>query len=237
MTGQRFIRSAELSSGTTAAGVRHDLRHVLATLQVLLQVADGAGSAPPGQLPHLVSAARREARLALELLESLPHPQEAGSRATAVPAVASPEPGGVCHLDEVLRTAAEVTFRGGRTVKVQTVPSLLVPLPQTAVTRIVRNLLWNALAATADSGAVELHAAPTDVPGLPSAEQRHVRLEVHDDGPGIGAGGTHRAGGAGLSVVRSLVLPVGGWLVMGRSPLGGACAAVTLPAAGATVPA
>jgi signal transduction histidine kinase len=56
-----------------------------------------------------------------------------------------------------------------------------------------------------------------------------VRIEVHDDGRGPGSGSFHRPGGVGLSVVRSLVLPAGGWLVLGRSPQGGACAAVTLP--------
>jgi signal transduction histidine kinase len=108
-----------------------------------------------------------------------------------------------------------------------------VALPRPALVRVVGNLLRNAITATGAGGTVQLRAVELPVQaagtGQLGLDPTHVRIEVHDDGPGPGPDGFHRGGGLGLSIVRSLVLPTGGWLVLGRSPLGGACAAVTLP--------
>jgi signal transduction histidine kinase len=106
-----------------------------------------------------------------------------------------------------------------------------VPLPAVSLARVVRNLLGNALATPGGStvllrGMRVAGPAGSGEPGPP-----HVRLEVHDDGRGPAPAGFRRSGGIGLEVVRSIVVPVGGWLVLGSSPVGGACAAVTLPGA------
>jgi signal transduction histidine kinase len=110
---------------------------------------------------------------------------------------------------------------------------LHVVMPRIGLARIVRNLLGNALVATPPGGTVRLLArrdgARPGGNGIRGVTQSHVRLEIHDEGPGPGRVGFHRGGGLGLDVVRSLVLPSGGWLVLGRSRFGGACAAVTLP--------
>lgn len=131
----------------------------------------------------------------------------------------------------VLRAAAAATQPRGHSIQVDAEGPLHVAMPRTALARVVRNLLGNALAASPRGGTVRLVARRDEAPGTSApVTGSHVRVEVHDDGPGPGARGFHREGGLGLEVVRSLVLPAGGWLVLGTSPDGGACAAVTLPA-------
>jgi signal transduction histidine kinase len=207
----------------TGAGIRHDLRHELATLQVLLASAQHDPAADPSSLPALLATASAEIRYALDLVDGLP--------ADPLPTPAG-EPGGrqVCDLDVVLHSAARAAGAGTRSVTVDSEPDLLVALPSVSLGRVVRNLLGNALAA--DGGSTVLlrgmrvgaGEAGSDDPGP------RVRLEVHDDGRGPGRDGFRRGGGIGLEVVRSVVVPAGGWLVLGRSRSGGSCAAVTLPA-------
>lgn len=229
MTEQR-VASLPPVHDPAATGLRHDLRHTLSTLQTLLSVADVDGDTPAERLRGLVSTARREAGLAVTLLESLlsivePSPEGAGAEHAT-------QPEQTCDLGDVLRAAAEVTDGLGRTVTVQAGPALSAPLSRTAMTRVVRNLLSNALAATAVGGCIELRGRRVDMAGKADRDGSSIRLEVHDDGPGIPPAGVYRPGAAGLPVVRSLVLPVGGWLVIGSSHLGGACVSVTLPSAG-----
>jgi signal transduction histidine kinase len=209
------------------SGVRHDLGHVLSTLQALLAVAESPAATPPDQIRHLVATARREAGLALELLALLPTRDDDGARADE----AAVMPASVCDLAEVLHAAAGTVAPTGPTVVVRSRPPLLVPMSHTAMTRVVRNLLTNATAAAGAVGSVELRGRRVRSTGRHGDRRSFVRLEVHDDGPGFPVRGAYRPGGMGLSVVRSLVLPAGGWLVLGRSPRGGACACVTLPEA------
>jgi len=213
------------------SGIRHDLRHQLATLQNLFS---GAVSDPSA----LVDTARSEVGYAMELLDALP----SGSPAIPVPRSGSrtPQPTGsespdVSDVAGVLRTAARASVAGGRTVLVDARPPLHVAMSRTGLVRVVRNLLGNAVSAAGPSGTVLLRATQVDPCSVRQSRgdaiRSHVRLDVHDDGPGPGKTGFHRSGGVGLDVVRSLILPAGGWLVLGRSPYGGACASVTLPSA------
>lgn len=205
----------------SGAGVRHDLRHELATLQALVASAQQDPAADPASLRALLATASAEIRYALDLVDGLPTDP-------APAAAGAPGARQVCDLDAVLRSAARAAGAGGRSVAVESEPGLLVSLPSVSLARVVRNLLGNALAAP-EGSAVLLRGlraeAGSDDPGP------QVRLEVHDDGRGPARGGFRRGGGLGLEVVRSIVVPAGGWLVLGRSPSGGACAAVTLPAA------
>lgn len=228
MTGENLSEQTGVLPGA-APGVRHDLRHALSTLQTLLTVAEARGPAVPDQVRRLMATARREAGLALDLLEALPARDDVAGHPVLAAEVA-PGPDEVCDLDGVLRAAADTVARTGRTVVVASSPPLLVPLSRTAMMRVVRNLLTNAVVATGDTGSVELRGIREE-PAERADGRSVIRLEVHDDGPGLPAHGAHRPGGQGLSVVRSLVLPAGGWLVLGRSPRGGACACVSLPEA------
>jgi two-component system, OmpR family, sensor histidine kinase MprB len=223
--------------GGIASDVRHDLRHELATLRTLFTVAQDDSTMDPAKLRTLLATATSEVSYALDLLDTLPPP----SARHAVPGLGALSPAGgqqaaaAQHADlaGVLRDAAAVA-PGGPSVTVEAAGPLHVAMPRTALVRVVRNLLGNAVAATNDGGAVLLRAERTGPgsAGPAGAEpEGHVRLEVHDDGPGPGRTGFSRSGGQGLTVVRTLVLTAGGWLVLGRSARGGTCASVTLPAA------
>lgn len=101
------------------------------------------------------------------------------------------------------------------------------------VHQIVSNLIVNAAEATKCAGRIEVRI------------ERHggsVALEVHDDGPGIPADrratlfdaleSTKSDGsGLGLFSVKACASALGGAVVAGDSPLGGACFRVLLPAA------
>ena len=237
-------RSSEVPDGhDVTSGVRHDLRHELATLRTLLDVAVEDGSLDADAVRRVVATAHTEVGVALDLLEALPIPtpraplrgEPAHGAVTRRPA-AMPSSADlpVCEVDAVLRAAADATTSREHRVAVDAVAPLHVAMRHIELTRVARNLLGNALAATPPGGTVRLIAqqdAPTrGRPRQESATRSYVRLEFHDEGPGPGATGFHRTGGLGLDVVRSLVLPAGGWLVLGRSPFGGACASVILPA-------
>jgi signal transduction histidine kinase len=224
---QQLVTSHPTVQAPTVPGLRHDLRHALATVQALLAAADAPGDLAPERVRALVSGAHGEAGLALTLLDSLLALVEAP---TAVPAGdAGARTDETCDLVAVLEAAAVVVQGLGRTVPVRAARPLRAPLSSTAATRVVRNLVSNAVKATRPGGIIELRGLRVDYSGRVARDGTFVRLEVHDDGPGIPAAGLYRPGAAGLSVVRSLVLPVGGWLVIGRSPHGGACVSVTLP--------
>jgi signal transduction histidine kinase len=197
-----------------SSDVRHDLRHELATLRTLFAVAQDEPDLDPAELRSLLATATGEVSYALDLLDAVP---QAGSLPAAGPSSPAPR----TDLAAVLSDAAAVA-RGGVVVHVEAVGPLYVSMPRTALVRVVRNLLGNAVAALDGTGTVLLRAECIGADGP-------VRLEIHDDGPGPGRSGFSPSGGQGLTVVRTLVLTAGGSLVLGRSPSGGTCASVTLP--------
>jgi signal transduction histidine kinase len=216
------------ASAGSAPSLRHDLRHELATVQALVAAA-GDPTLDRGRIAVLIATAGTQVGQALQLLDelgaALPTPTQPG---TAPPAPGARPVISGCDVEPVLQSAARASAASDRSITVSCAAPGRVLLPRTALVRVVGNLVRNAIAATEVGGTVQLRAV--EVP-RGSGQPAHLRVEVHDDGPGPGPDGFSRAGGVGLSVVRSLVLPAGGWLTMGRSPLGGACAAVTLPQA------
>jgi signal transduction histidine kinase len=212
-------RSVSQQPATVSSGVRHDLRHELATLRTLFAVAQDDPTLDPAGLRALLATATGEVSYALDLLDTLP------GESVGVPAVDQPTHGQYADLAGVLRDAVAAAAPGGASVVVEAAGPLYVAMSRTALVRVLRNLLGNAVTATGGGGTVVLRAERLDPDG-------YIRLEIHDDGPGPGRAGFSRPGGQGLTVVRSLVLAAGGWLVLGRSPTsGGTCASVTLPAA------
>lgn len=113
---------------------------------------------------------------------------------------------------------------------------------ETLLLQVVINLLANAvqgIATVRDHGTIQLRA---------SATRRHVRVDVRDDGPGIGPELRERvfepffsskasgAGtGLGLTLSRDIVRDHGGDLRVVRSRRPGACLRITLPASAAVV--
>jgi signal transduction histidine kinase len=227
MTVHDIDRWRPASAGSVPS-LGHDLRHELATLQALVAAA-GDPTLERERVAVLLATAGTQVGQALQLLDdlgaALPTPTQPGNapRAPGARPVVSE-----CDVEPVLQSAARASAPSDRSISVSCGSRARVLLPRTALVRVVGNLVRNAIAATEVGGTVQLRAV-----GVPrgSGQRAHLRVEVHDDGPGPGPDGFSRAGGVGLSVVRSLVLPAGGWLTLGRSPLGGACAAVTLPQA------
>jgi signal transduction histidine kinase len=216
------------ASAGSAESLRHDLRHGLATVQALVAAA-GDTTLDRERVDALLATAGTQVSEALQLLDdfgaALPSP---APPRTVLPAPGARRAPAECDVEPVLRSAARASAPSGRSISVSCPSPWRVLLPRTALVRVVGNLLRNAVSATDAGGTVQLTAV--EVPSEPG-QPAHLRIEVHDDGPGPGPDGFSRAGGIGLSVVRSLVLPAGGWLLLGRSRLGGACAAVTLPQA------
>jgi signal transduction histidine kinase len=87
------------------------------------------------------------------------------------------------------------------------------------VWRALANLVENACRAAGAGGSVLVKV---------SAGAEGARLEVHDSGPGWGAGPTGTAT-LGLSIVRSTAAAHGGHLETGTGELGGAAACLVLP--------
>ena len=105
------------------------------------------------------------------------------------------------------------------------------------IAQVVRNLLANARRAAGEDGVVELSAAAAadrlvvyvddDGPGIPEAERQRVVDRFHrvQSGRARGSGGS----GLGLAISRSVAEALGARVWIGRSPLGGARAALELP--------
>jgi signal transduction histidine kinase len=92
-----------------------------------------------------------------------------------------------------------------------------------ALRRAITNLSDNACRAAGDAGHVEVRVA--------WADGDTVIVEVHDSGPGFGAGPRGRAT-LGLAVVQRVAVSHGGQIIVSASPLGGACVRLELPVGG-----
>ncbi len=99
---------------------------------------------------------------------------------------------------------------------------ILVSADRAAVTRIVINLLGNALKFTPTAGRVSVDVA-RDGPD--------IRLTVTDTGPGLSAGVSATGEGLGLILVRALCALHGGALEFAVAPGGGTVATARLPIA------
>jgi len=134
---------------------------------------------------------------------------------TEVPDIEIP---GVIDLAPLAARAGENTklmFRGTVTTAVE---PALVRAAAVDVTRLLNNLLENAVRAAMPNGTIELSVA--------NEGSRSV-IRLADSGPGFldRTNGT----GIGLAVVAALSVKLGGELMLGRSSLGGALIAVSLP--------
>jgi signal transduction histidine kinase len=97
------------------------------------------------------------------------------------------------------------------------------PLPLPLLRIVLRNLIANAVAASAST--VRLTSRPS---------RKSWRLTVEDDGAGFGAPERARGGGngIGLALCRRIIERRGGSLELGESSLGGARVSVSLPGSG-----
>jgi PAS domain S-box-containing protein len=212
--------------------VRSPLTVVLGSLEVM-QVEHASELSDAGR--RLLAMGENSARRALDLLETVLDLSrlEAGQMPLArVP----------CELGSMAREAAGVlgTLQGGRSVSVEAPQQgVRVQADRELLARVLQNLLTNAFKATsAKDGRVRL---------VVSEEGGGVRVEVHDNGPGIPPEHRERvfdkfaqvdepearrphSSGLGLTFCRLAVEAHGGCIGVKGSDLGGSAFWISLPA-------
>lgn len=218
-------------AGEFASAVAHDLRNVLTVAE--LEVDELVTQAPPDAKAAAVESVRglREAlgelgQLSARLVELGGGPVR--RRPVDLTALAR----------EVVRFAQRHPKLRGREVRLEASAGLRGTVDRLLLQRALLNLLLNAADATDPAGRIQVRVA---------ADASGVRLEVHDDGPGVPADAreeifrafrTRRGDGTGLGLfsVAMTAQGHGGRATVEDSPLGGACFRLELPAEGATSP-
>ncbi|WP_214404313.1 sensor histidine kinase [Pseudonocardia lacus] len=189
-------------------GVVHDLGNGLSTMAVLLEAAR-EGAVPTFGLLELVE--QETARL-LAVLHSTRPTSDAGDR--------EPEAIGV---RDVLAPIARVAAHTGRAdVRLLPGADAEVRVDRAALSRVVGNLVDNAVRAAGADGTVLLTV---------HGDAGCVAIDVVDDGPGFPFG-PPGSGGLGLELVTRLLTACGGRLELDAVAPRGTRARVVLPAAG-----
>lgn len=115
-----------------------------------------------------------------------------------------------------------------------------VPMDRDQMQQVIMNLVLNALEAIGEDGKIEVAA---DVIVYHVLNQRCLRIQVLDNGPGLPEGMVHRVfdpfyttkpsgTGLGLHICQNIVLEHGGRIEAGNRPDGGALLSVYLPLEG-----
>ena len=229
------LRRSDAAKTTILRSVSHDLRSPLTAIRaaaealanpvVMLSEADEA------RLVETVAAeTRRLSRLVDDLLDL-----------SRLEAGASPPEPELWTVDDLVgRTLAEVGERADR-VTVETTTSLQpVRVDAAQVTRVVANLIDNALKFSPADGVVELLAGLEDDeltirvldrgPGLTDAELTRI-FEPFEHGDAV----ANRGAGLGLAIARGFTQANGGIIWAERRPGGGSVFVVSLPVATAEV--
>lgn len=204
------------------ADAAHELRTPIAGLTAALEVAERhpETAADPGWTASLAEGHRRLARLVNDLLELASLDGRAHHRRKPVSLAGIVE-------DSVRRSApAGVALRTG------TVQAATVSGDETQLTRLVANLVDNAVRYARSTVEVSVTAQATiivtdDGPGIPAPDRdrvwgRFVRL---DDDRARASGGT----GLGLALVKEIAAAHGGTVEITDAPAGGTVVIVRLP--------
>ncbi|MGQ9367289.1 sensor histidine kinase [Azospirillum sp. ST 5-10] len=198
------------------AAVSHDLRTPITNLRLRVELLE------EGETKQRMLENVKELRLTAEAMLSFAR-EEGGEDARTVDLASLVE--SVC--EDMADLGAPVTFQGA--------PKLPVVCRPTAMRRVVRNLVDNAIA----------YGASAKVSVLP--EGNEVRVLVEDRGPGIAPDELERVFepfvrleasrnrctggvGLGLSIARSIARGHGGDIHLENQPGGGLCAVLVLPA-------
>lgn len=219
---RRFTDDAAHELRTPLTAVKTHLQVLRLSLgrQVQPAVADALAHADEGMLRMQRSLEQ------LLLLARLEAGEEAQSEASCNPEQAARE--------AIKEVEASCRCPGRIEVDMQA-PSCSLPVPDRLVVSGVRNLLENALRASAPGGEVRLEVS--------SDTQARVVFRVLDRGPGMTEeeraqavrrfwrrGRTGQGSGLGLSIVDAIAKRYGGALRLSPRPTGGLCAELVLPA-------
>jgi len=183
----------------------HDLRQPVAAISALVAAAETVEGIPDevlGRLNQIQEESRRISGFIRQSLEGslAPVPLDAGALAVGVA--------------DMIETA------GGGSIQIVADANATVVADESALRRTLANLLDNAVRAAGDDGAV-----------LVTVHSRGpwVSFDVHDSGPGFGAG-PPGSSGLGLQIAERFATMLGGEITMLRSHLGGTLARLLLPA-------
>jgi signal transduction histidine kinase len=226
-TRDRLVQSAKMAGlGTLAGGVAHEFNNLLGGILGCLESARAEVTAP--RALEDLGVAQRTARRASTLVRALLDVARPGERAFAAVDLDA-------LVTDVVRSALPTARRDGVDLAWEAGAALPVLGDAGQLHQVVLNLVTNALQAAGRAGHIRL-AARRDGP--------RIELTVEDDGPGVAPElrdrifepfYTTRDGGTGLGLFISygIVERHGGRLEVERSPLGGACFRLSLPAADA----
>jgi signal transduction histidine kinase len=190
---------------TVSAALAHDIGHELATLSCLVSAvrADPALSTLHADSHRRLGLIEREVERLQELV---------GLR--------SGTPDDTDDTDVSLRglvaeVADPLALRGPATVLTDPSPDVRLPVDGRLLWRLLANLAQNAVRAAGPGGTVRfrIHAGPPPV------------VEIHDDGPGFGAGPSGHAG-LGLPTAHHLAARCGAVVTFGPAAGGGTVATI-----------
>ena len=222
------------------SGVSHELRTPMTQIRMLSELLETEGFKTPAERSRAINVIHREALRLTNLVDNILEFTRLRRGNGAIAA-------GRVELGAVLRETAEalrplLEAQGTRLELVAAAGPMLVQGDRDAVSRIVRNLVENAVKYGPAAQTIRVTLERSDAP--PGA-----RLTVDDEGPGIpfaerariwqpyyrlerdrnaAAGGS----GLGLSVVADLAELLGGSVSVGEAPTSGARFTVLLPRAG-----
>ena len=220
------LEAAEEERRIFLASVGHDLRSPLASMKASIEaLEDGLASDPKQYLRGIANDTEHLARLVddLFLLSKL----EAGRLEL------TPEPIDLIELaDGAVEAATAFASRHGVSIRTTAERSTEVDADGMAISRVVRNLIDNAVRYSPEGGVVTVDVA---------AEADRAILRVIDEGPGFDpsvresafdrfvTADPSRAGGAGLglAIAKGIVTAHGGGIAIEDGP--GGRVAVTLP--------
>lgn len=206
LNAQSRIHDPDPSADRSFQELCHDLRQPAAAILALVAAAESEAELSP-QLAQRLRQIAVEARQIATLIG-----QAAGEGMRFAPIDAR----AVAHdvIESVrVSTAAAVVLIGE--------PGLIAVADSAVLRRALGNLVDNALRAAGAEGTVAL---------VVGSEAGWVHFDVHDSGPGFGAGPAGLAG-LGLSIVVVLAATHGGDLTILDSHLGGTLARLRIPAA------
>jgi signal transduction histidine kinase len=213
------------------ADAAHELRSPLTALSVHLQLFMGARTeSQRTESLNKLRAAMQRANSVVQQLLTLARNEPGGASAAFVDLA----------LDRVVREAASecVTLARARetTLSVEADEGLQVNGDAESLRILARNLIDNAIRYTPAGGKVLARVI---------RDGSVARVEVDDSGPGLtenerervfdrfyrGQGSSESGSGLGLAIVRTIASRHAGQVVLGKSPMGGVRATVTLPIA------
>ncbi|RSN64227.1 sensor histidine kinase [Actinomadura sp. WAC 06369] len=213
-------RSARPCAASSAEGdalrrrrLRHDIRHELGTIIMLasaVAVADDIGDASRARVEQLLGETRWLDHL-LRRLDGDDDDRLPGPERIRVDELTAEVVTGI-----KLATSHEVCYHGGEA---------WAHMDPVALWRAVRNVLDNACRVARSR--VDVHV---------SADQHWVTVQIDDDGPGFGTGGSRGTASRGLAslglgIVHDLISGYGGSLEIRTCEMGGARVRMLLPAA------